>query len=133
MGMSTDCAVVPFKLFDRDWNNPQLNNIISQLNKTAEDLYVYGRKSKPVSHDGWDYHAHCATTYKDKNKNTIYCSELRCGDLTLFVVNEHEWSNGGGESYCAFGTSKEALEQLRKDWKLKKVKITENDTVQQTL
>ena len=53
--------------------------------------------------------------------------------MTVYTVNEHMYSNGGGESHCLFAKNELDLLRLCEDVELNSIKIRSNDVVQQTL
>ena len=133
MGRNTYCAVAPFVI-----KGQKVSDIISSLVK--EDDTRLGTEACdengmiiPIIKNGWKFYNDSVDKFKDLNKNTLLCDNLDKDGMELYVVNEHEYSNGGGESYCVFGFSAEALRHLRVDWDILETIIKVNDVVQQTL
>ncbi len=128
MGRYTSSVVAPFVRRGID-----VTRFVSHLCK--EFFAMENEKNPPdsyITYKGWSFYFGCAESFKDHNKNELYCNILEKNDLKIYTVNEDQYAAGGAESHCLFSKSEADLLELCEDIELDPEKIRYNDIVQKT-
>lgn len=121
MGRSTLASTVPFSV-----NIGEVSSVFEDYLLFQDELSDHDESNKNVpTLKGWEYES---AEYKK-----LYTEKFSKNGMSVHIVNEDEYANGGGECYTVFSDSRAALVAFMEEMDLEIEEILENEAVMQTL
>lgn len=132
MGRSTEAASVPFKISSVATvchtggkilsKSDEFKNFIKKVinNEDEEDEVTY-------KFNNWEVEDLCSQDF------SLFSTKLVKNEMSIYIINESEYSNIGERDYCIFSKEESHMEEFCKDYKLNFGEIETNTTVMQTL